>query len=87
MFFCCGFKPQIAKQICIRDVSTATKYGITIERYYRILALPKMTRGTMEAMYVNGWDFTDVSKDLGLFSLVQSTDLSSIPEYVGEDDQ
>jgi len=89
MFFCCGSKSKIApKKIPpIRDIKTADKYGITLARYQRILALPKMTRGIMEVMYLNEWDFTDTSLDLRLFAGLQSFDLSSIPEYVAEEDE
>ena len=89
MFFCCGSKPKIApKKIPpIRDINTARKYGITLARYQRILALPNMTRGIMEAMFLDGWDFTDTSTDLRLFAGLHSFDLSSIPEYIAEEDQ
>ena len=41
----------------------------------------------MGVMYLNEWDFTDTSLDLRLFAGLQSFDLSSIPEYVAEEDE
>jgi len=56
----------------IMDIKRAQKYGITIERYKRIIAIPNMTLSLMEAMYNNGYDFSDVSNDLHLFAQMQT---------------
>ena len=68
------------------DQKRADKYGISYERYHRILALPQMTRDMIENLYVNGWDFTDTSLDLELFTEMQRFRLESIKEQHNEDD-
>ena len=45
-----------------------------------------MTRDMVENMYVNGWYFTDTSRDLELFTEMQRSRLESIKEQHNEDD-
>ena len=88
MFFsCCATNTKIIPQeIAIEmDKIRAEKYGISIERYNRILSLPQMTRYKVETLYNNGWDFTDMSLDLQLFAEMQTFCLESIPEQKNED--
>lgn len=54
------------------DRKRAQIYGITIERYHRILSLPHMNTGLMEVMHSNGYDFADTSRDLTLFAEMQT---------------
>ena len=50
----------------------AEKYGISIDRYNRILSLPNMTYELIESMHSNGYDFTDTKLDLELFATMQT---------------
>ena len=79
--FCCTSKQKVLPQEIadIMDRKRAEKYGISIERYYRILDLPNMTRSMVENMHRNGWDFTNTSQDLLLFANMQT--------YMQEDDE
>ena len=56
----------------IMDAKHAEKYGITIERYRRILSLPYMDQGLMDKMHSDGYDFSDTSQDLMLFAEMQT---------------
>ena len=88
MFFsCCTTHTKITpKEIAMEmDQLRANKYGISIERYNRILSLPQMTRNRVETLYNNGWDFTDTSLDLQLFAEMQTFCLESIPEQKNGD--
>ena len=88
MFFsCCATNSKIIPQeIAIEmDKLRAEKYGISIERYHRILSLPQMTRNKVDTLYKNGWDFTNKSLDLLLFAEMQTFCLESIPEHKNED--
>lgn len=88
LFSCCVSNSKVSpKEIAtLMDRKRAEKYGISYERYHRILALPQMTRDMVENMYVNGWDFTDTSRDLELFTEMQRSRLESIKEQHNEDD-
>ena len=88
LFSCCVSNSKVSpKEVAmIMDQKRAEKYGISYERYHRILALPQMTRDMVENMYVNGWDFTDTSRDLELFTEMQRSRLESIKEQHNEDD-
>jgi hypothetical protein len=75
MWWCCctsSRKIMIEDIHDIMDIKRAQKYGITIERYKRILALPNMTLSLMDIMYNNGYDFSDVSNDLQFFVHMQT---------------
>ena len=50
----------------------AEKYGISIERYNRILSLPNITYELMETMHSNGYNFADTTLDLELFATMQT---------------
>lgn len=50
----------------------SVKYGISIERYRRIIRLPNMSRELMETMYNSGYDFADTKLDLPLFANMQT---------------
>ena len=54
------------------DIKRAQKYGINVDRYKRIMALPGMNFSLMELMYNNGYDFSDTSNDLTLFAEMQT---------------
>lgn len=86
-FYCCTTNSKIIPQeIAIEmDKLRAEKYGISIERYHRILSLPQMTRYKVDTLYNNGWDFTDMSLDLQLFAEMQTFCLESIPEQKNDD--
>ena len=88
LFSCCVSNSKVSpKEIAtLMDRKRAEKYGISYERYHHILALPQMTRDMDENMYVNGWDFTDTSRDLELFTEMQRSRLESIKEQHNEDD-
>lgn len=90
MLFCsCYSKSKITPNdiTVAMDEIRAKKYGISLERYYRILDLPQMTPHMMDVMYTNGWDFTDTSLDLLLFAEMQTFRLESIKEQRCEDDE
>jgi len=76
MWWCCGYtatrKIVIEETHDIDDIKRAKIYGITIERYKRILMLPHMNRILMDNLYENGWDFTDTKCDLDLFAEMQT---------------
>lgn len=74
MFTCCTRAEKIKPQTIVShiDKMAAKRYGISIERYNRIMALPNMSRENMHIMYENGWDFTDTSQDLLLFAGMQT---------------
>ena len=89
LFSCCVSNSKVSpkeKISVLMDQKRADKYGISYERYHRILALPQMTRDMIENLYVNGWDFTDTSLDLELFTEMQRFRLESIKEQHNEDD-
>ena len=66
------------------DQKRAEKYGISVERYYRILEWPNMTKRQVEILYTKGWDFTDTSRDLQLFDGIQTIELPIIAEHENE---
>ena len=66
------------------DQKRAEKYGISVERYYRILEWPNMTKRHIEILYTKGWDFTDTSRDLQLFAGIQTIELPIIAEHENE---
>jgi hypothetical protein len=73
MWWCCGY--TTTRKIVIEethDIKRAEIYGITIERYKRILNLPNMNRLLMDNLYENGWDFADTKGDLDLFAEMQT---------------
>lgn len=74
--WCCGYtttrKIVIEETHDIDDIKRAEIYGITIERYKRILNLPNMNRLLMDNLYKNGWDFADTKSDLELFVEMQT---------------
>lgn len=73
LFQCCIRQPKIKPQrVDHADKILAGRYGISIERYNRILDLPNMTRESMRVMHGNGWNFADTSKDLLLFAEMQT---------------
>lgn len=80
--FCCMSMSKIAPQEIseIMDKQRAEKYGISIGRYRKILELPNMTRDLVHFIHMNGWDFTDTSKDLQLFAEMQSFDKKNLPD-------
>jgi len=88
LFSCCVTNSKVSPKVIsvLMDQKRADKYGISYERYHRILALPQMTRDMIENLYVNGWDFTDTSLDLELFTEMQRFRLESIKEQCNEDD-
>lgn len=71
MWWCpCIFNNKVAINEIhdIMDLNRADKYGISIERYKRILKLPHMNCLLIDNLYEGGWDFTDTSLDIHLFS-------------------
>lgn len=80
--FCCISRQKIAPREIevIMDQKRATKYGISIDRYYRILQLPNMTKELVDVLHGNGWDFTDTSKDLLLFAEMQTFQKKYLPD-------
>lgn len=74
--WCCGYtvtrKIVVGEAHDIDDIQRAEVYGITIERYKRILRLPHMNRLLMDNLYENGWDFADTKGDLDLFVEMQT---------------
>lgn len=72
--FCCMSDSKIAPQenMIMIDKKKADKYGISIERYYKLLGYPNMTRELIDFLHRNGWNFTDTSNDLSLFAEIQT---------------